>query len=123
MLISFVAIFIAFWNHNMIENHLVTRLFKIERANGAQRSNEFQGEDSTQYRYLKMMPRMAQNIIEYIRDLIPECLCCSKCCKPNYFYKGFEIGREKLQKETNIIEILKKLRYFETALQTLLTKQ
>lgn len=63
MLISFVAIFIAFWNHNMIENHLVSRLFKIKRVNEVQRPNEsqgeFQGGDSTQYRYLKMMPRMA----------------------------------------------------------------
>ena len=32
MFISGIALFMAFWNHNMIENHLVTRLFKLERA-------------------------------------------------------------------------------------------
>ena len=34
LLISGVAIFIAFWNHNLIENHMVSRLYKLERANG-----------------------------------------------------------------------------------------
>ena len=34
LLISGVAIFVTFWNHNLIENHLVSRLYKLERANG-----------------------------------------------------------------------------------------
>ena len=34
ILISGVAIFVTFWNHNLIENHLVSRLYKLERANG-----------------------------------------------------------------------------------------
>ena len=32
MLISFIAWFIAIWNYNMFDNHMVTRLFKIERT-------------------------------------------------------------------------------------------
>ena len=31
VLISFFAIFIAFWNYNMLDNYLVTRLYKVQR--------------------------------------------------------------------------------------------
>ena len=33
LLISGVAYFLAFWNHNYFDNYMVTRLFKIEKKN------------------------------------------------------------------------------------------
>lgn len=124
MLISGVALFMGFWNHNMLENHLVSRLFKVERVREGKgstisRDNEF----FARYRFIKMMPTLSQSFVEYVKEMIPGWLCCSKCCKPGRYYAGFAKGRQKLQKESNIIEILKKLRYFEIALQELLTKQ
>ena len=70
-----------------------------------------------------MVPRVTQSMLEYFNDIIPQCKCCTKLCKPSQFHQGFELGREKLKKETNILEMVQKLRYFETALRTLTTEQ
>ena len=32
MLMSFMAWFIAVWNYNMFDNHMVSRLFKVEKS-------------------------------------------------------------------------------------------
>ena len=32
MLISLIAWFVTIWNYNMFDNHMVTRLFKIEKT-------------------------------------------------------------------------------------------
>jgi hypothetical protein len=32
MIISGIALFLAMWNYNMLENHLVSRLYTLERS-------------------------------------------------------------------------------------------
>ena len=66
-----------------------------------------------------MFPRKLFNPKEYIKSICP---CLTRCCKPDRLEKGFMMGRIELQKETNIIEIIKSRRYFNGALKILLTK-
>ena len=69
-----------------------------------------------------MTPRSTQNFIEYLRDTIIGCKYCFKSCKSNHFYDRFEVGRQKLQKETNIVQIVKQLRFHEAIISTLTTQ-
>ena len=119
VLISVFAIIVGIQNHNMLENHLVSRLFKLEVKPDRQSldSKLYSPEPSSM---VSLMPRAAQNILELLREKFKGCMCMTnRCCKPSLFYQGFEIGREQLKDETNIIEIIKKLRYYETALNAL----
>jgi hypothetical protein len=70
-----------------------------------------------------MEPKFTQSILEYVLDLIPDKVKCCKCCEKNNHYSAFEVAREKLETETNIIEIVKQLRFFELALASLLSQK
>ena len=121
VLISFFAIIVGVWNHNMIDNHLVSRLYMLESRPNPNKPRHRQ--PSTPGRFISMMPRASQNMLEFLKDSIIGWKCLTRCCKPNHFYHGFELAREKLKMETNIIEIIKKLRYYEIALNALTTRQ
>ena len=56
-------------------------------------------------------------------DWIPEFLRSCKCCKWNRKARYFEMARERLDAEVNIIEILKSRRYYDKAFKFLLTKE
>ena len=59
-----------------------------------------------------------------LRSLVPDCCKKSKChCKQSRNEKAMEIARNKLDKEINIIEIVKSWRYFERALKFLLPEK
>ena len=115
MLLSLMAWLIAIWNYNMFNDHLVTRLYKIEKVDADKQifRNYF---DRSEF----MFPKKFSNPRDYIRDMF-SCIKCG-CCRPDRLDKGFALGRQQLQKETNIIEIIKSRRYFNHALRLLLTK-
>ena len=126
MLISGIAIIAGILNHNMIENHLVTRLYKLKQKQRPQPSPDTQSGENPSNNHTeltKMTPRSTQNFIEYLRDTVIGCKYCFKSCKSrHHFYDRFEVGRQKLQKETNIVEIVKKLRFYEAIISTLTTQ-
>ena len=71
-----------------------------------------------------MKPNRLFNTKEYISDNFLCSMCCLKaCCKQDQSENGFLQGRELLEKETNICEIIKSRRYFNKALNFLLTKR
>jgi len=73
-----------------------------------------------------MAPKFLFNPKEYCRDLLPSCLACGcakKLCRPNRSERGFSKAREQIEKEVNIIEIIKSRRYSIAALKLLLTKE
>ena len=43
------------------------------------------------------------------------------CCKPDWRRRSFEMMREKIEKEINIVNIVQSRRYFNLALEELLT--
>ena len=56
---------------------------------------------------------------DYFLSWVPDCI---KCCKQNRREKAFEKARDKLEKEMNIIELIKKQRYFARAIKHLLSQ-
>ena len=80
VLISFFAIIVGVWNHNMIENHLVSRLYMIESSPDPHNSR--QNQPSASGNYISMIPRASQNVLEYLKDSVIGWNCLTKCCKP-----------------------------------------
>ena len=101
ILISVMAVLISFWNYNQFENHMVSRLYRLQDA-------EMQ---------VLMSPRPLSNP----RDFVYKHLICCKRGKRSRLERAFEKAREELQNETNIIQIIKSRRFFEAALARLLT--
>ena len=117
MLISGVGYIIAIWNFNMFDNHMVTRLFKMKRPETDDNDEKSWGEKSE-----FMSPRILYNPKDCIRDLCPT-FVCSRIMKSNRRERAFENARDALEKEINIIEIIKSRRYFNGALKQLLSKK
>ncbi len=119
MLISFIAWLIAIWNHNMFDNHMVTRLYKIQKhqdASNADKQSKLSDRSASEF----MFPRKLFNPKEYLKSL---CCCQRLCHTTDRLERGFELGRSMLEKETNIIEIVKSRRYLSQAVRLLLSKE
>ena len=112
--ISALAIFISLCNYNYLDNFLSSKLYKIEKAN----SSSF---DSAEDRTESMSINPCSGLRDAICDKIPDCLVR---CKPRSSHndRGLELGRAKLEKEANIVSMITKMRYFDAALSTILTK-
>lgn len=115
MLISFVAVFMMYWNYNQLSNYLVTRLYKMKKPDARKRVY-LNPDDSAEF----IFPRILSNPRDAFCDLLPSCL---QCCRSNRRDASLQIGRDKLDKEINIIEIIKSRRYFKASLKLLLTKK
>ena len=66
------------------------------------------------------------NLKAYFDDCLPEWfknIFCSCCCSRSRIETTFELGRDQMNFETNIIEIIKSRRYFSAALKILLTPE
>ena len=117
MLFSGFAAFMGIWNYGMFDNYMTTRLYKLEQFDKDTRQvkDTFKQSDF-------MKPARLQNPKEYLRETCPSWLTFCKCFKPNREERGFLKARERLQGETNIVEIIKSRRYFNAALRFLLSK-
>ena len=102
----------------MLENYMVSRLFKLERHDEDTRSLKDTYKESD-----FMKPRNFYNPKEYFRDMVPSKVRLCKGCKPDRLELGFEKARDLMENETNIIEIIKSIRYYNTALRFLLSKK
>ena len=60
---------------------------------------------------------------EYLQSLLPQrCLkCCCRCIRPSKKDQLFEEARERLQKELDLVGILKQLRFFQIAFRSVLS--
>lgn len=116
-LYSTLAFLLSIWNYKMFDNHMVSRLYKLEKSDSGTRQIKDAFEQSD-----FMKTARFQDPKEYFRDSCPSWLCFCKSCKPDRQELGFIKGRERLQRETNIIEIIKSRRYFNATLRFLLTK-
>ena len=46
ILMSFIAIFISVWNHNMLDNFLVSRLYKVKKTKSQHQKRDYDSESS-----------------------------------------------------------------------------
>ena len=118
MLISGVGYLIAIWNFNQFDNYMVTRLFKIEKPPALEKGVLKSWGDKSEF----MVPQILYNPKDCVRDFCPN-FVCSRIMRSNRLERGFERARDKLEKEINIIEIIKSRRYFNRALKVLLPKK
>ena len=117
MIISGVGYIIAIWNFNMFDNHMVTRLYKMKRPDSENNDQKSWGEKSE-----FMSPQILYNPKDCIRDLCPS-FVCSRIMKSNRRERAFEKARKALEKEINIIEIIKSRRFSNEAIKYLLSKK
>lgn len=55
--------------------------------------------------------------------MVPDCLKPCRCCKDSRTQQGVKKAIEKMNKETNIIDIIKSRRFFEAAIRKLLSRE
>ena len=115
MIASFIAAFVVFWNYNNFANYMVQRLYKIEKKD-AKKKVYTNYDDRSEFIY----PCCMSNARDAICDILPSCL---QCCRSGKQDKSIAMGRDKLEKESNIIEIIKSRRYFNASLKILLSKR
>ena len=58
-----------------------------------------------------MKPNLCLNLKEYFYELVPKWIKCGRCCQLNQKERGFGKAREILARESNILEIIKQLRF------------
>ena len=106
---------VSAWNFNSFDDLMVSRLFKIKKP--AEEINpDFDFFKKSDYIKLYDSP----NCKEWLISLIPtKCICCKKDRREI----AMEKAREKLNKEVNIIEIVKSWRYYERCLKYLLPEK
>ena len=115
MIISGIAVFISFWNYNFFDNKMVQKLYKMEKQDAEKKVFRNVSERSD-----FLFQSFMYNQKEWFIDTLPACLC--KCYKPNRKEKTFQLARVAMQKEINIIEILKSRRYVNAAIKSLLPR-
>ncbi len=131
MLISGAAVILSIWNHNQLENYMVSKLYKLVPARGdeqneaevaSSKSLDLKNDQPLQ----NLKPPFLFNPKEYICELLRTFMCCSclrkcKLCKASRMETAFEQARESLEKEIDIVKLLRQQRKIDAALKLLLT--
>ena len=114
MLVTFFSLLTINWNYNSFDNFMVQRLFKITRP-------RTEIDDDTEYfersEYIKV--GKLPNCTDWLLSFVPKRFACQRSRNEI----AMKMAREKLDKEINIIEIVKSWRYFESALRFLLPEK
>ena len=98
ILISAIAVVLNIINHNQLENYLVSKLFKAEAVS--------------------LADKQIENIKEYCLGILPDKLvCCAKRRKQI----AMDTARTALEKEMDVIELIRSLRFVHRALKHLLS--
>ena len=115
MFASIFAVFMAAWNFNALDNYMVARLFKVRIDEQVSKKKKSRNENQSEFLATKCGPYFK----DYVLSWVPSCMLC---CKLSRREKAFAKARDRLEKEMNIIELVKSRRYFAKALKTLLPK-
>ena len=115
ILTSIAALLNTIWNYQAFDNFMVSRLFKIKRP-----KEEILADTGffSQSEYIKLS--IVPNLRNWCLSCVPRCCFC---CGYSRKEKALQLARAKLDKEVNIIEIVKSWRYFESAIRFLLTER
>ena len=106
---SVFTVFMAVWNFNSFDNYMVTHLFKAKFEESQIDSKSSKTKDQGQSQSEFYPSNRCPNFKDYFLSCVPSCLLC---CKQSRREKAFTKARDKLEKEMNIIELIKSQRYF-----------
>ena len=112
MIVSCFALFLAFWNYNMLDDYMITKLFKLTSPPSTVSNQNLKKAQP-------MKAPLLYNQREFFRSLLPQCLWC---CKLSRQERAFDKAREALDFEVNIIELVKSRRMFKEAFKMLLSE-
>ena len=115
--VSGLSFLIALWNYNNYEYHFLTNFFKKKALKTTANNKVHASVNSIE----NFEPKHICNIQEYLLYLMP-CLRKLSCCRYNSKQAALEKARQALNKEVNIIEIIKLLRYLKLAMKKVLPK-
>ena len=101
MLMAIFSVLIMFFSINAFENFLVTYLFKAEKPDGSTWNDA--------YKYQSTGQEIDDNRLSCCRQL------CHSCLRQNKYERIFNVARKKLEKEFNIVRVIKHLREHRTA--------
>ena len=108
ILISGISVLLNIWNYNYLDSYLVSQLFKI-----APNPNDLESETPVDITSSKNC-----SIKEFfIKSVLPRKLVC---CRRNRKQLAMNEARKALEKEVDILEIIKSRRFFHIALRHLL---
>ena len=117
--ISGLSFLITIWNYKNFEYHFLTNFFKkkVTKTNKQLKVNSENKSNNENFASGKIC-----NLKEYLLELIPS-LTKVSCCRRNSKHAAIEKARIALNKEVNIIEIIRVLRYLKHAMRQVLPKQ
>ena len=102
---------------------MVSRLYRMQTKQESSNQEAAEWSPKQAAKTKEMSPRILHNPREYLKHLLCPCYKRFKCCSTDRVEKGFEIGRTYLSRETNIVSIVKSIRYFNHAIELLLSKE
>lgn len=109
----FVAIFgslLTLFNYNHFDTYMASRLFKIQKVDADSHTRFFDKSDF-------FHPSKVSNVRQCCMDYLPKRV---QCCKKNRKEVGIEIARKTMEQETDIIELMKTLRFVKMAFRHLI---
>ena len=110
ILTSGIGLLLGIWNFKIVDQYMASKLFKVAPA-------EASAQDPISA--TPVTPSNRTNCLEFFIDrLIPCKLAC--CCKRSRQQLAMEKAREALEKEVDIIQIIRSNRLVHTALMKLL---
>ena len=120
MFASIFTSFMAAWNYNQLDNFMVMNLFKLSKPKPKPKTQEIKIIDSEKGKEEHLWTDYLPNFKEYFRSRLPKKLRC--CCKLSRKELAFKQGRKRLEKELNILELVKSIRLYRAAFNKIFTK-
>ena len=114
IMLVLTSVVLSVLNYGNFDTFMASRLFKIKRESATDDGGLNIFKQSDYFRGSKY-----NNIRLCLMDCLPSRLVC---CKRSYSERGIKRAITAMQKETDIIEIIKSRRYLKLALRKLLTK-
>ena len=115
LLISGCAVWLGIWNYHFLDNFLVTKLYRLSTAELTKQ------ESIAGKQHLVFNANPLRSISDYFCEMLPNKWQC--CDRHSQQSRGLKKGRFTLQKETNVCTIVRQLRFFEKAINTLISKR
>lgn len=97
---SVFAVFMAAWNFNSFDNYMVSHLFKAKIKGQEDSEVKRRGRSQSEFYPNKRCPYFKDYFLSWVPSFI-------LCCKQSRREKAFAKARDKLEKEMNIIELIK----------------
>lgn len=125
MMINGCSIILVMWNYNHLDNFLVTKLY---RKKAKTQSNDCHQDDDqppdrvsirSKAESLKS-PNFCMSPFDFFCDKLPNRW---QCCRSTGQSVALKTGRRYLRAETNICNMVRQQRYYDKALEILLTEE